>query len=284
MMNQSLSGEQGSIEVLLLTAKTKFSELVASRLLSAIMFSTGILNIILSIVFNLSSLAFIGLGLLFFGLILGYIRTESYIKKVLLDTTIFSQMATSNELVQELGCNGYAIYLPPKYFQNPDTQKVYLSKQKDTVLPTPEQIQNVSFFAKDSDGILLTPVGAELTRLFERILERNLIGVDLQYLQENLPKVLVELEVARSVSIRNADNSVLVIMEDCRFATLIEQSTFNDFSLNNSPLGSAIACALAKATGKPLIILAEKINTNGRDATIEFYLIDDFVIPPMLNK
>ncbi len=283
-MSQSLLGERVSIEALLLRTKTKFSDLIASRLLSAIMFSIGVLVIILSIVFGSSNLAFIGLGLLFFGPILGYIRTEDYVKKVLLDTTVLSQTATLNELVQKLGYAGHSVYLPPKYFQDPNTQKVYMSKQKETRLPTPEQIQELMSFTESGNGILFTPVGGELTKLFEKMIERNLVGVDLRYLQENLPKVLIELEIARSVSIRNTGNSVSVTMEDCRFAALTEQSTFNGICVKNSPLASAIACSLTKATGQPLIIVAEKVGINGRDMAIEFYLINDLVIPPTLNR
>jgi hypothetical protein len=47
------------------------------------------------------------------------------------------------------------------------------------------------------------------------------------------------------------------------------------YSRLGSPLSSAIACAVAKATGKPIIIEKEQNSNNGRDVTIEYRILDE---------
>jgi hypothetical protein len=245
-----------------------------SRLLSLIMLLAGFFELIFSIVFTSSNLAFLGLGLIFFGAVLDYIRTDGYVKKVLLDATVISQVAL-NEVIRELGYAGQVIYLPPKYFDNPDTQKAYVSKQRYARLPTPEQIRDQAFLSS-GQGILFTPSGAELTRLFERTLETNLVGSDFAYLQKNLASAFAELEIARNVEVKLENKTILVGIEDCRFVTPIENSSRSgDYCMPDSPISSAVACALAKVTGRPLMTLSQQITANGKNITIAYCFVDD---------
>jgi hypothetical protein len=260
------------------SSKGKPESVLTYRLFSLIMISAGFFELLFSTFFASSNLAFLGLGLIFFGAVLGYIRTEGYTQKVLLDSTVLSQVVGSNEIKQKLGYNGWAIYLPPKYFRDPDVQKVYVTKQRDTSLPTPEQVRDPNFLLNDVNGILFTPSGAELARLFERTIEMNFLGADFGYLQRNLPKVFVDLEIARNIVLKNEGSSIKVTIEDCRFVTPFEsQLSSEGLSVQDSPIVSAIACALAKATGQPLIITTERVSPNGRNVTIEYYLLDDSV-------
>jgi len=151
----------------------------------------GAAAIIASIFYASQILAFIGLGLTFWGVILIYIQTEEYIKEKLLDATALPPLETLNQILKELDYKGKAVYLPPKYLTTPEENKAYIPKQEEEKLPTPEQTQKqeTKIFLENPNGILLTPPGAELAKLFEKTLETSFTRVDLQYLQQNMPKL-----------------------------------------------------------------------------------------------
>lgn len=227
----------------------------------------GATALIIATIYGSQILAFIGLGLTFWGIILTYIQTEEYVKKALLDAAALPSLATLNQLIEELGYSGKAIYLPPKYLTDSESNKAYIPKNMEEKLPTPEQIQakEKQLFHENS-GLLLTPPGNELAKLFEKILETSFTRTDLQYLQLKMPKLFVEdLEIAQNMEINVENSKIHVKIEKPVFMSLtIEASTLSKlYTSLGCPISSAIACALAKATGKPVIIEKQQINEGG---------------------
>ncbi|MGQ9640630.1 MAG: hypothetical protein ACUVUF_00710 [Candidatus Bathycorpusculaceae bacterium] len=225
-------------------------------------------------------LAFIGLGLVFWGIILTYIQTEEYVKENLLNATALSSLATVNQMIQELEYNGKAIYLPPKYLKNPENSKAYIPKQKEGKIPAPEQIQKqeAQLFIENPQGMLISPPGAELTKLFEKTLGTSFVRVDLQYLEQNMPKLFIEeLEIAQNFEMKTENDRVYVKIENSAYRNLTKDAMnlSNVFNSVGCPLSSAIACALANATGKPIIIEKQQTNENGKDFTIEFHILEE---------
>ncbi|MEM2704036.1 MAG: hypothetical protein QXR45_12840 [Candidatus Bathyarchaeia archaeon] len=238
----------------------------------------GAISLITSILYNSHILAFIGLGLIFWGIILTYIQTEEYVKQSLLTATASSNLTTINQIMKELGCEEKAIYLPPQYFINPEVNKAYIPKDRNLKIPNPYQIQGKenNFFLQNPQGILLTPPGSELTRLFEETLETSFTKVDLKYLQLNLPKLLIEdLEIAQDVDITVENNKVNVTILNSAYQNLTKETAKLSklYRSLGCPLSSAIACALAKATGKPVIIEKQQINDKDRAIKIEYLLV-----------
>ena len=173
-----------------------------------------------SIVFVSSILAFIGLSLLFWGALLLYIQPEEHIKKTLLDSALLPSLSTLNQIIHELDYKGKAIYLPPKYFKDPGANKVYIPKQQEEELeelPPPEHIlmQESHLFFEDPEGVLLTPPGAQLTSLFEKMLGTNFAQKDLQYVTQNMPKLFIEdLEIAKNLEIETIYDTIHVKITD----------------------------------------------------------------------
>jgi hypothetical protein len=253
---------------------------IPAKITYSTLITTGAIALFTSILYASSILAFIGLGLLFWGIILTYVRTEEYTKKILLDTTTSSQQATLNHIMQELRYEGDAVYLPPKYFRNPETNKAYIPEQKNTRLPRPEQIQEheQEFLIEKPDGVLFTPPGAELSKLFEKTLKTNFARKDLRYLQQNMPKLFIEdLEIAQDFEIETKNNKILVKIKNSVYNTtdMKTEQPSSTHSTLGSPLSSAIACTLAKTTGKPIIIEKQQTSEDGRDLTIEYRTIDE---------
>jgi len=245
-----------------------------------IMLSLGGLSLISSVIYNSQILAFTGLGLTFWGIILTYIQTEEYVKESLLNATTLSLLITLNQIITELDYKEKAIYLPPKYFKNPEENKAYIPKNKMANLPTPQQIQEKEqgLFIENPEGILITPPGSELTKLFEKTLETSFTRVDLQYLQLNMPKLFIEdLEIAQNLEINIENNKVHIKIEKTTYQNLTKQTEkfAKLYESLGCPLSSAIACALVKAIGKPLIIEKQQINEETETVEIEYHIIEE---------
>jgi hypothetical protein len=267
-------------------------KLVSSAIVAMVLL--GAISLPASIVYNSSILAFMGLGLVFWGAVLLYVRPEEYARKTLLEAALAPPLTTLNQMIQELGYKGDATYLPPKYFTNPEATKVYISKIKHANLPTPEQTQldENEPIGRTNQGLLITPPGIQLSKLMEKSLGTNFIRTDLKNLQQNLPKLFIEnLEIAENLEIETQNDPAEKKGDDQTSATQkknmmiharitkpiygnIFKETENPPQSSNSvgcPIRSAIAVALTKTTGKPVRIVESKSSEDGNimEATYE---------------
>ena len=257
------------------------SQTQKTELISFILLTAGITGLLSALFFNSSILAFIGIGLVFWGILFMYIRKEEHKKNSIMGTAAYHQMDTIRKIVDELNFQGDPMYLPPKYFTHPETPKVYIPKNQETDLPTPQQIQNQEsrVFIKQPAGMLVTPLGSELVRLFEKSLGTNLARVDVEYLQQNLAKTLIEdLEIVQNFEMETGNNQILVKIE--HFSENLsengKEAENQEFeSASNSMLSSAIACALAKTTGHPVIIAIQETSNDCRKESIGFQIINE---------
>lgn len=275
--------------VLLISGKTMKEKFIASKhirqgltpskLIPPALLSVGIIALALSITYTSSILAFVGLGLVFWGGLLYYIRPEKYVKETLLDKMSLPSLVNLDEIMTHLGYKSKGIHLPPKYFTDFESAKVYFSAEDNTKLPSPEKMQKEEsrVFLKNPDGILITSPGIELTKLFEKTLGTDFTKVNLQYLEQNLPKLLVDLEIAQNVEMHSTDNSVSIRMEGSVTQSICKEirKLSNICGSLGCPLCSSIALALAKATGKPIIIERDLASEDGKIIEIIYHLLDE---------
>ncbi len=255
-------------------------EIDRAKLFCSVLFSAGVIALVFSIYYNSSIIAFIGLGLVFWGAILFYIRPEKYVKETLLDKTTLLSLASLDQILREIGYRGKGVYLPPKYFNDFESSKVYFSAQEYTKLPSPEQmqVQGDKMFVKDPEGILITPLGVELTQLFEETLGTSFARVDLKYFEKNMTRLLIEdLEIAQNVKIETKSSRVHIQIESSIYKNICREARKFSNICNSlgCPLCSAIACALAKATGKPIIIEKDLTTEDGQTIDIEYRLLEE---------
>jgi hypothetical protein len=240
----------------------------------------GFLSILLSIVYDSSISAFVGLGLVFWGGILAYIRSDEDPAKKILYVLSTSPFSTLNELFRELNYEGDTIYLPPKYLKNPETNKVCILKQKNDRLPSPEELQKEEdiVLAKNPVAIVLTPPGDELTKMFERILRKNFAQVDLEFVIENVPRLFVQdFMIAENVKISVSDKKVDVTIENIVFGEMLKDLARSSESLRSlgTSLSSSFGCILAKATGKPVRIRSDRVSDDAKTVFLEYDLVDE---------
>jgi len=268
--------------VIVATSARKNLGFVPESLVSSVLIIIGTISLALSIIYTSSLLALIGIGILSLGGIFTYISNEEYVKKILLDTSTSSQLEMVNRLIQEADLAGIAAFLPPKYFKIPEAYKVYISKQKSSKLPAPETFYKIDprfpyEFIEKPPAILITPPGAELVMLFEKELKTNFLRVDLHYLEDNLPELLTEnLQVVKYLEINIEDTAISVRIEGSVYkrAEVIGENPGIYFSFI-SPLTNAIACVLAKVSGKPIMEVKRQIKSDGEVIIVEYCILKE---------
>jgi len=273
LMGLAIATSVISIALIARALKINLTKLVCSALLSA-----GVIALAFSIDFTSLILAFIGLGLVFWGAILFYVRPEKYVKETVFVKTTLSSLVNLEQMLTELGYQGKGVYLPPKYLKGFESSKIYLSAQDSMKLPSLEQIRDQDKAFLKNSGVLITPPGMELSRLFEKTLGTSFMKVDLQYLEQNMPKLLIEdLEIAQKVEIKTENSRVHVRMENSIYKNLWKEAIKlpNLWCSLGDPLVSAIACALTKATGKPVIIEKNQVSNEGQTIDIEYRILEE---------
>jgi len=253
-----------------------------SRVVGSVLLFLGAIALASSIIYVSSILAFIGLGLTFWGVLFSFIRPVKYVKSSLLDSTTISTLTNVSRVVADLGYKGKGIYLPPRYLKGLKEGTVFISSKKDSIIPTVEEISKENIFLENPSGICLTPSGLGLANLFEEEIEINFAKVDLKYLQDNLPKLFVEgLEIAKDFEMRIQGNIIHVKMTETIYKDVCNEirKLPNICSSFGCPLCSSIACALARSSGEPVVI--EKIELSADGEIIEAYYRTLGTISPM---
>jgi len=275
-----LAGLFALVSAIIIYAGATRTKIKPVKLLNIILIANGTLALALSIVIASSILAIVGLGLLFWGITFAYAGTSENVKKILLETAVSSQMTAIGNTIKKLGFEGNPVYLPPRYFKDSNTYGIYLQKSGSILLPSPDVIlstePNTLFASIDNTpAIIVAPPGVELVQLFEKTLETNFNRTDLKYLQQNLPRLIVEdLEVAEIFEMAIDRNIVRIRIAGSVFSNLKPQAEKPDvWSLFGSPLTSAIACSLARATGKPVMIAGPKTDRKGKSVTLQFVIL-----------
>jgi len=244
----------------------------------------GMIALVSSVVYSSSipafssMLAFIGIALTFWGALFPFIKTAAYVKASLLDSTAISSLTTIDHITSELNYKGKSIYLPPRYLKGLKGGIVFIPFKNEIIIPPTEEVAEEKVFLANPHGMCLTPPGLGLANLYEDELGKDFTKVDLNYLQDNLPKLFIEdLEIAEDLKMNIKDDVIQV---------KIIGSVYKDFckeagrfpSVCNSlgcPLCSSIAIALTRATGKPIIIEEHEFSQDNETIKKHYRIIEE---------
>jgi len=231
----------------------------------------GAIAFILSVIFNSLIPAYIGLGLTLWGALLLFIRPTRYVKSKLLNSMTISPLTTIHQVIEALNYKGKGLYLPPRYLKAFKGGTIFVPYRKEVIIPPVEEVAQEKVFIRNPKGVCLTPPGLSLANLYEDELGTDFATVNLEYLQNNLPKLFIEgLKIAEDFEMDMESEMIHAKItgtfcgELCREARKIP----NICSLG-CPLCSSIAIALARATGKPVVIENNQLSADGK--VIEAY-------------
>jgi uncharacterized protein YuzE len=238
----------------------------------------GLVSLAASAFYASSILAFIGLGLTFWGALLLYITPTRYVKLDLINAVVPSSLVNIEKLLVDMELNGKGIYLPPKYLKDFESSLIFIPSKASRTLPKLEEVDEEKLYSKNPEGVFLTPPGLALSKLFEKELGTSFTKTDLNYIQNNLPKLLIEdTEIAENVEVEVKDNLITVEIINHIFSEICEET--RKLSKTHEAIGcalsSAIACALAKATGKPITITKEEQSQDGKTTKIQYAILED---------
>jgi len=229
----------------------------------------GLTLITLAVVYSHNVSAFIGIALTFWGALLLYIRPTQFIRKDILDSTIIEQLKYINKLLDELNYTGTPTYISPGTLSGLRTATIYITESAPSTTPTDEELSNEDIFLQNPQIIKITPPGLGLSRLLEDELKTNFSTVNLEYLQNNIEKAIVEgLEIAEAFEMEVSEPTVQVKLKNTIFDTIIKElNETENQRLIGDPLSSAIACVLARSTRCPITI--EKIEKQPKQKTTQ---------------
>jgi hypothetical protein len=244
------------------------------KLTCSLMLIAGIIGLAYSIDYNSQLLAFIGLGLVFWGATLIYVRGQEYSKTVLLEAMSTSPLTSLDQVLQNLEYKGQAVYLPPRYLKDSEVDRVCILKQENTVPPSREEIARAQEnWSAEYSFMLLTPPGNDLVELFEKVLNIRFSRVDLDYVCQHMPELLIDkLEIAEEVNMEIDNDIIRVTMKSPTMMALHKdwiQNSNTAHSMGN-PVSSAFACMLASASGKLIELNKTYTSKDGKTVTMEY--------------
>jgi hypothetical protein len=240
------------------------------------MLSLGIGIVVVSAFYASSFLAILGVAIAFWGAIFLYITPTKQVPIAMLYAEAEVSASNIERIINESGVSLTGIYLPPRNLKNADFSLVVIPQKSKITLPSPDEITD-SLITNRKDGVLIVPPGAALCRLFEHTLNASFAKLDIKQLQVKLPKLLVEdMELAENAEIQIQENTIIleisrsILDEICR-QTDSQPKTHKQVGCLFS---SAIACALAKTTGKPVTIQNETRNQETKITHIEYQILE----------
>jgi len=236
----------------------------------------GAVALPISIIYESTILAFIGLILIFWGALLTFVKPLKYVRVDLLDSTAISSLATIDKIIGDLNYKGKAIYLPPRHLKELKSEKVFIPSKKGAIVPPAREVAENKVFPKNPQGMFIAPPGLALANLFERELKTDFMKVDLSYLQNNLHKLLIEnLEIVENFEMNEKSDTIHVKITGSVFQDFCQEARklSNVCGSLGCPLCSAIAVALTRAIGKPVFIEKNNLSTDCKEIEIQFKIM-----------
>lgn len=244
-----------------------------------ILLAVGALSLVGSVINTSTALAFIGLGLTFWGALFLFARPVKFVRSILLDSTAISSYTTIDRMIQDLEYKGKPIYIPPypkeaylpEYLKGLKEMIVFIPAEEIVAMPTIEEMAKMQFLLTNPKGICIAPPGYGLINIFEKELKAEFTQINMDRLYSSLPTIIVNsLELAKEFEINRENSLIHVKVVDSVYKDLYSsEQGYKSIHSIGCPLTSAVACALAKTTAKPVTIVKDAVSLDLR--TIEVW-------------
>jgi len=260
--------------------KTKY---LSSATLGIIFVVPGILSLAFSVLKNSQVLAFIGLGLTFWGALFFLIRPTLYVKGSLLDATALSSYHTVDRMIKDLKYKGKAFYIPPypqevhipEHLKGLKDTLVFISASATTNPPSILEIASSKFIVKNPEGMFITPPGLGLLEEFEREMHTDLAKKVLEDLCEILPSLILEsFQMAKEMEMKTEKDQITLTMEDSIYRNLYREPIPKSVQTLGCPLASAVACAIAKASGRTVTVDSVKASPDAETVEVKYVVTE----------
>jgi hypothetical protein len=264
--------------------KSKHSILTASTTkVAAVFLTSGVLSIVFSLFSESQILAFIGLGLTFWGALFIVITPRKYVEGSLLDATAKSSYLTVDRIIKDLKYKGKGYYIPPypKDVYLPEHLKglkdliVFISAANEDQAPSIQEMAESKFLLRKPKGALVTPPGLGLLTQIENKMNADFTKMTLEELCEVMPRFILDnLNIAREMELTLKDQTISMKLTDSIYKNLYSsENDLKSITLLGCPIVSAVACAIAKTSGKTVIIQKQDITPDASTIQVTYEII-----------
>lgn len=243
----------------------------------------GISALVAAVLKNSNILAFIGLGLTFWGALFFFVKPARLVQSNLIDATALPTYKTIDRIVADLKYKGESYYIPPypkevylpEYLKGLKDPVVFISADKGGT-PSIEELAKSKFLLTNPNGICIAPPGLGILTQFEKELGKDTAKLQLTEVCEAFPPLIVEnLRLARELEMRVEENTVYLRMFDPVYKNLyVGEEKLRSVHFLGCPLTSAIACALTKVSGKMVTIQKVNISADGQTIEVRFRIVE----------
>ncbi|MCW4024093.1 MAG: hypothetical protein NWF01_03545 [Candidatus Bathyarchaeota archaeon] len=244
--------------------KEKMSAVAASFV------ALGALCIILSVFYTNQILAFVGLGLIFWGAIFSFTHVGNMVEASFMDSTAKSNYSTLNRIMNNYAFTGKGYYIPaypsdvviPRYLHSLRESLVFITNESYKGPPSIDDMVKGKFLSSNTNGLFVTAPGYDLLSDFEAELKVDLSTVKSSDVFELLTRSIIESNLAKNVKISfKAENLVSLEVSPVIFQSLyVNQTNLQVVNALGCPVVSAVACALAKNFAKSVSIREQKVS------------------------
>ena len=246
---------------------------VASNKISILFLISGILALVFSIYSISQILALIGLGLTFWGALFLLLKPLKLVEGSLLYNSAISAYLTTDRIIDEFKYKGKGHYISPypedvylpEYLKGLKASVVFISKKNDNEMPSIDEIAKGKFLSKNKEGVLVTPPGSGILTQIEEKLKVDFTKMSLNELCEVLPIFIIQnLNLAKEVELKLNGDQVQLKMFDPLYKNLYSlRNNLKSVSVLGCPIASAVACTLAKTSGRTVTIQKHQASPAG---------------------
>lgn len=205
-----------------------------------------------------------GLGLVFWGVIMLYISPGRFLPEKVVELMSISMSKSIDKLIVSLNYKGRTVFLHPRHLKGISQGYVFIpfEPRDEVLLPNDEALSEEKLVYDNPRGVFMVAPSQGLVELIEKELGANIATLDMAFLGEQLPKLLVNnLRLLDSMTIQQNQSFTVVTMTGeaaakvCR--TLTKETTIGAHF--GCPLCASMGLIISKVAGKPVTIVENKV-------------------------
>ena len=260
---------------------TKKPKLTSVRIALSFLIS-GITLFVLSVFLGSQIICVIGLGLVFWGALFLLITPQKYVESSFLISSTLPTYLNIDRMLNDLHLKNEAYNIPPypRYMYLPEHLKglkemvTFIPAEHNSGVVEIEDIARGKFLIEKPKGLLLSSPGIGLLDKIEQKNQVELAKIPLSELDEKLPNLLGELFLAKEITMNTTENHIILQIHNSLYENLYSQKyNLTSIRLIGCPLVNAAACAIAKSTGKLIMIQEIKVLPNSKTTTVTFEIV-----------
>jgi hypothetical protein len=206
-----------------------------------------------------------GLGMVFWGVIMLYISPQRFVPEKVIEAMSISMTKSIDKLLVSLNYSGRTIFLHPKHLKGLSQGYVFIPYElrDQNILPNDEALAEEKLVYENPRGIFMVAPSRGIVELIENEIESNLAALDMTYIREILPKLLVNnLRMIDIMTMEETHGFIRVRMEG-ESAARVCMTVSNETNIGKHfgcPLCASLGLIFSKVTGKPVSIEENSVN------------------------